>query len=47
MNWNTNNKMAVVEPAAAAAQTALTSDIVDLKDYGGCVFAALMGDVSS
>lgn len=47
MNFLTHNKMAVVEAAAAGAQTALTSDIVDLKDFGGVVFAALLGDVSS
>lgn len=47
MNFLTDNKMAVVEGAAAAAQTALTSDIVDMAQFGGVVFAALLGDVSS
>jgi len=46
MNFLTHNKMAVVEGAATAAQTALTSDIVDMKDFGGVVFTALLGDVS-
>lgn len=46
MNFLTHNKMAVVEAAGAAAQTALTSDIVDMRDFGGVVFAALLGDVS-
>jgi len=46
MNHLTRNKWAVVEAAATAAQTALTSEIVDCKDFGGVVFAALLGDVS-
>ena len=46
MNFLTHNKMAVVEAAGAAAQTALTSEIVDMRDFGGVVFAALLGDVS-
>lgn len=47
MNFLANNRLAVVEAAAAAAQTALTSDTVDMLGFQECTFAALLGDVSS
>lgn len=46
MNFLKNCKMAVVEAAGAAGQTALTSDIVDMEGYEGVIFIALMGDVT-
>lgn len=47
MSFLKNNVLAVVEAAGAAAQTALTSDIVDCEGYDGVTFVALLGDVSS
>lgn len=47
MNFTKNNKIVVVEGPAAAAQTALTSDIVDLSEWDGVTFVLLTGDVSS
>jgi len=47
MNFLKNNKLAVVEATAAAAQTALTSDIVDMDGYESVTFVALLGDVTS
>ena len=46
MSFLKNNKLAVVEATGAAAQTALTSDIVDMDGWDGVVFIALFGDVS-
>lgn len=45
-NFTKSHKLAVVEAAGAAAQTALTSDIVDMANYEGVVFIALTGDVT-
>jgi hypothetical protein len=42
-----NNKVAVVEAAGAAGQTALTSDISDCKDFDAVTFLVLLGDVST
>lgn len=47
MSFLKNNKIAVVEAAAAAAQTALTGDIVDMDGYDSVTFIALLGDVTS
>lgn len=46
MNFLKNFEMAVVEAAASAAQTALTSDIIDCSDCDGVIFLALTGDVT-
>lgn len=46
MNFLKNCEMAVVEAAASAAQTALTSDIIDCSDCDGVIFLALTGDVT-
>lgn len=40
-------KVTVVEAAAAAAQTALTSDVLDMAGFDGVMFVALTGDVTS
>lgn len=40
-------KITVVEAAAAAAQTALDSDILDMSGYEGVLFIAMLGDVTS
>ena len=45
-NFLTSHKLAVVEAAAAAGQTTLTSDVVDMKSFRNCAFLALLGDVS-
>ncbi len=47
MNFLKNNKLAVVQVAAAAAQTALTSDAVDMAGFDAVTFAALLGDVTT
>lgn len=46
MNFLTHNKLAVVEAAASAAQTTLDSDILDMANFGGVTFLALLGDVT-
>ena len=46
MSFLKNNKLAVVEATAAAAQTALTSDIIDMDGWDSVTFIALLGDVS-
>lgn len=45
-NFLVNNKLAVVEVAATAAQTALESDVVDMNGFDTVTFLALLGDVS-
>ena len=45
MNFLTNSKLTRVEPAAAAAQTTLTSDVIDMQSFDGVVFIAFLGDV--
>ncbi len=47
MNLFKQCKISVVEPAGAAAQTALTSDTVDTQGFEECQFIALTGDVTS
>lgn len=46
MTFYENNKLAVVEAAAAAAQTALDSDVLDMSLFDQATFIALLGDVS-
>ena len=46
MNFLKNYKISVVEAAAAAAQTALTTDILDMEGFDGVIFIALTGDVT-
>lgn len=41
-----NVKVTYVEGAAAAAQTELVSDIVDMQGWDGVMFIALLGDVT-
>ena len=45
MNFLMNSKLTRVEPAAAAAQTLLTSDVVDMKGFDAVTFIAFLGDV--
>lgn len=45
-NFLSNNRLAVVEAAAAAGQTTLDSDVVDLAGFEGVTFLALLGDVT-
>lgn len=40
-------KITVVSPAAAAAQTAIDSSILDMQGYEGVMFIALTGDVTT
>lgn len=47
MNLSKGIKITVVEAAAAAAQTALTTDVLDMSGYEGVLFIALTGDVTS
>lgn len=47
MNFLANSKVSRVEPAAAAGQTTLTSDVIDMKGYDGVTFLALLGDVAN
>lgn len=46
-NFLKSHVIDVVEPVAAAAQTALASDVVDLKGYQNVTFIALLGDVTT
>lgn len=46
-NFLANHKLSVVEGAATAAQTALESDVVDMKGYDDVTFLALLGDVTT
>ena len=45
MNFLANDKLTRVEPAAAAAQTLLTSDVVDMAGFDSLTFIAFLGDV--
>lgn len=47
MNLSKDIKITVVEPVAAAAQTELTSDVLDMQGWAGVMFVALMGDVTT
>lgn len=47
MNLSKAIKVTVVEAAAGAAQTALTTDVLDMSGYEGVIFIALLGDVTS
>lgn len=40
-------KITVVEAAAAAAQTELVTDVLDMQGYEGVMFIALTGDVTT
>lgn len=40
-------KVTVVEAAAAAAQTELVTDVLDMSGYEGVIFLALLGDVTT
>lgn len=41
-----DSKVLVVEAAAAAAQTLLTTDVVDMQGFDSVVFIVLLGDVT-
>lgn len=47
MNLSKDIKITVVEAAAAAAQTDLTTDVLDMSGYEGVMFIALTGDVTA
>jgi hypothetical protein len=47
MNLSKAIKVTVVEAAAAAGQTALTTDVLDMSGYEGVIFIALTGDVTA
>lgn len=47
MNLSKSIKVTVVEAAAAAAQTELVSDVLDMTGYDGVMFIALTGDVTA
>lgn len=47
MNLSKSIKVTVVEAAAAAGQTELVSDVLDMSGYEGVIFIALLGDVTS
>lgn len=46
MNLSKDIKITVVEAAAAAAQTELVTDVLDMSGYEGVMFIALTGDVA-
>lgn len=46
-NLSKDVKITVVSPAAAAAQTAIDSSILDMTGYEGVMFIALLGDVTA
>lgn len=46
MNFLRECKISFVEAAAAAAQTTLTTDIVNMQGYDSVCFIAILGDVS-
>lgn len=46
MNLTHGIKVSVVSGAAAAAQTAIDSSILDMKGFHGVIFIALLGDVT-
>ena len=47
MQLTNDVKITVVSPAAAAAQTAIDSSILDMQGYEGVMFIALTGDVDN
>lgn len=47
MNLSKDIKITVVEAAAAAAQTELVTDVLDMSGYEGVMFIALTGDVTA
>lgn len=47
MNLSKDIKITVVEAAAAAAQTELVTDVLDMTGYEGVMFLALTGDVTA
>lgn len=47
MQLTNDVKITVVSPAAAAAQTAIDSSVLDMQGYEGVMFIALTGDVDS
>lgn len=47
MNLSKGIKVTVVEAAAAAAQTELVTDVLDMSGYEGVMFIALTGDVTT
>lgn len=47
MNLSKGIKVSVVEAAAAAAQTDLTTDVLDMQGFEGVMYLALLGDVTS
>jgi len=47
MNLSKDVKITVVAAAAAAAQTAVTSSVLDMQGYDGVMFIALTGDVTT
>lgn len=46
-NLSKDVKITIVSPAAAAAQTAIDSSILDMQGYEGVMFVALTGDVTT
>jgi len=46
MNLSKEIKVTVVKAAAAAAQTELVTDVLDMSGYDGVLFIALTGDVT-
>lgn len=46
-NLSKGIKVTVVEAAAAAAQTELVTDVLDMSGYEGVIFMALTGDVTT
>lgn len=46
-NLSKGIKITVVEAAAAAAQTELVTDVLDMSGYEGVLFIALTGDVTT
>ena len=47
MNLSKDIKVTVVEAAAAAGQTELVTDVLDMTGYEGVMFLALTGDVTA
>lgn len=47
MNLSKDIKITVVEAAAAAAQTELVTDVLDMDGWGGVMFIAMTGDVTT
>lgn len=47
MNLSTDVKISVVADSAVAAQTAVTSSVLDMQGFDGVMFIALLGDVTA